>query len=200
VEARKLRLDIKEKDLRWAKELLQKRSVKQGKPIIGILPGAGASWGKEARYRRWAPEKYAKLVDKMIEKLSANIILMGDKNEEELCRKLESRHGETIVKAYGQTSLGQLSALLSLCDLVVLNDGGPLHVAVAIGTKTVSIFGPVDHNVYGPYGDPQKHLIVTKDLICQPCYLRFRVTQCSHISCLEQITVDDVFRKVEQLL
>ena len=202
IETRKLHLDVDPKDKKWAEDFLNKNGRDKGKRLIGVLPGGGASWGKEARFRRWAPAKFAKLVDKMVEKLSAQIILIGDINEKDLCRQLEGRHEKDVIKAYGQTTLGQLSALLSMCDLFVLNDGGPLHVAVAVGIKTVSIFGPVDHRVYGPYlyGEPNKHIVVAKTLFCQPCYRKFRMTQCSHISCLDQITVDDVFRKVEQAL
>jgi len=197
---RELEMAINEADHQWAESFLKNQIVGKGQPLIGIIPGAGVSWGKEARYRRWSSQKYTKLIDNLIEKFSAKIILMGAKEEQELCSEVISQSGADIIDACGKTNLGQLAALLKKCHLVVLNDGGPLHVSVAVKTKTVSIFGPVDERVYGPYGDPAEHLSAKKNLACQPCYRRFRMTNCQHISCLNTLEVEDVFRQVEKLM
>ncbi|MCA9399293.1 MAG: glycosyltransferase family 9 protein, partial [Candidatus Omnitrophica bacterium] len=189
-----------EEDKEWAAKFLQDHNIKGDRKIVGILPGAGASWGKDAKYRRWDSARYAKLVDKIVEKFGCQIILMGDTSEADLCRKAAEIRPRDVISAYGQTSLGQLAALLQRCDAVVLNDGGPLHLAVSVQTKTVSIFGPVDDRVYGPFGDNQKHCVASKDIICRPCYRRFRMTRCDHISCLQTLTVEDVLQKVEQIL
>ena len=72
-------------------------------------------------------------------------------------------------------------------------------MAVAAGAKTVSLIGPVDENIYGPY-PMTGHGVVTKEIACRPCYRKFRRADCDHISCLRQITVDEVFKKVEEIL
>ncbi len=96
-----------------------------------------------------------------------------------------------------QTSIMQMAALLRLCRLAIVNDGGPLHMCVAAGVPTVSIFGPVDPRVYGPYSmDEGVHQVVQKNLACQPCYRRFRMAACSHMSCLNTLDTDAVYRKV----
>jgi ADP-heptose:LPS heptosyltransferase len=82
---------------------------------------------------------------------------------------------------------------------MIVNDGGPLHVAVAAGVQTVSIFGPVDENVYGPY-PIGSHIVIKKEIACRPCYQRFRKAVCGHISCLSQITVEDVLERIEGVL
>lgn len=197
---RSLEIDIPKEDQMWADEFLKKHHVRGPGVLVGILPGAGLSWGKQAYYRRWEIEKYAQLVDKIIEKFSVKIILLGDKSEADLCQRLMAGRESYMIEAFGQTTIGQLAALFQRCHMVVLNDGGPLHVALAAGTKTVSIFGPVDEHVYGPYGAWDKHLVVTREIVCRPCYRRFRMTDCQHISCLRGITPEEVFQKVEQLL
>jgi ADP-heptose:LPS heptosyltransferase len=70
---------------------------------------------------------------------------------------------------------------------------------VAAGTRTVSVFGPVDERVYGPY-PPEGHLVVKKGVPCQPCYRRFRMTDCGHISCLQLLEVEEVWEAVEKIL
>ncbi len=92
-----------------------------------------------------------------------------------------------------------MAALLQLCRLVIVNDGGPLHVAVAAGVKTASMFGPVDPVVYGPYPS-LGHTIIQKGLACQPCYRQFRKASCDHLSCLRDLSVEEVFNKIERLL
>ena len=199
ITSRQLEVFIPDEDRAWAEALLKKNNIADNDSLIGIVPGGGASWGKDAVYKRWPPERYAQLADKMVEKFSAKIILLGDTLEKDLCQRVAQamRHGRLEIT--GQTSVGQFAALLAKCKLAVVNDGGPLHVAVAAGTKTVSIFGPVDENVHGPY-PRQGHAVVIKDIACRPCYRRFRKADCEHHNCLNLISVEEVLEKVEQTL
>lgn len=199
VDNRPMEFFISPQDTKWADDFFETRGIAKQKNIVGLIPGGGASWGRDATSKRWPAPHYAKLADKIVEKFKAPIILMGDVGERDLCQQVALGMKNSCVSVAGETSLAQFAALASKCALVVANDGGPLHVAVAAGAKTVSIFGPVDQEVYGPF--PQEgHGVVTKDLACRPCYRYFRRARCSHISCLNQITVEDVFRKVEELL
>jgi lipopolysaccharide heptosyltransferase II len=195
-----LELYISQKDNDWADGFLASNiGPRNGHPVVGLVPGGGASWGQNAVYKRWPPEKYAKLADKLIEKFSAAIILFGNKDESPLCEKVSSAMHHQPVLACGKTTISQFAALARKCSLMVLNDGGPLHVAVAAGAHTASIFGPVDERVYGPY--PQgKHIVITKGLPCQPCYRRFRKSSGEHISCVSQLTVEDVLEKIKGVL
>jgi len=200
VKMRDLELNISQSDDDWSCQFLQKHLGGGGcRPVIGIVPGGGASWGKDAVYKRWSPEKYAKLADNLIEKFSATIILMGDQSELALCAQVDRAMMHASVLAAGETTIGQFAALARRCSLMIVNDGGPLHIAVAAGAKTASIFGPVDERVYGPY-PPGNHIIIKKDLVCRPCYRRFRKAQCDHISCLDQLTVEDVLEGIKKAL
>jgi lipopolysaccharide heptosyltransferase II len=193
-----LELAIPEKDEKWADDLWLKEEL-SGQKVIAIAPGGGDSWGKDALFKRWSPEKYAKLADKIIEKTKAVIILLGGQKEAELCHEVQKIMQHPAKSFCGQTTVAQFASLVKRADLVILNDGGPLHISVAAGAKTVSIFGPVDENVYGPY-PREKHEVVTAAVPCRPCYRKFRRADCAHISCLNLISVEDVLRKVEEVL
>ncbi len=197
---RELEFPLSDKDRQWAHEFWKKNGIFAGDLVVGLVPGGGASWGKDAFYKRWSPEKYAKLADKIVEKFSAKIILMGNQKEIELCGPVKSMMRSPVCFACGETAIGQFAALLKSCRVNIVNDGGPLHVAVAVGAKTVSIFGPVDEVVYGPYPPSDRHLVVNKTIACRPCYRRFRRAECSHISCLGSIEVEEVLEKVGRLL
>lgn len=191
-----LELYISQTDADWADDFFKQNiGPKNGHPVVGLVPGGGASWGRNAVYKRWPPEKYAKLADKLIEKFSAAIILFGDKDESALCEKVSEAMRHQPILACGKTTISQFAALARKCSLMIVNDGGPLHLAVAAGAHTASIFGPVDEKVYGPY--PQgKHIVIAKGLACRPCYRRFRKASCEHLSCLNRLTVEEVLEKI----
>ncbi len=194
-----LRMDIPSQDIQWAQHWLKGHNVNVTKPLIAVIPGGGASWGLAARNKRWAPANYAHLIDKIIENFDAAVILLGDPKEKDICREVVNLAHFPLHVAVGETSLLGLAALLKCCRGAILNDGGPLHVAEAVGIRTVSIFGPVDPQVYGPY-PRANHLVVQKNLPCQPCYRRFRMASCNHISCLVELSVEEVYRKVQHIL
>ncbi|MFA5088820.1 MAG: glycosyltransferase family 9 protein [Candidatus Omnitrophota bacterium] len=199
VSCRDLELFIQEGEREWVERFLSRENIKTNDLLIGFLPGGGASWGSDAHYRRWSVENYAKLANKIIENFNATIILMGDEKEKNLCERMSQMMRRRPVQACGQTSIPQLAALSRRCHFVIVNDGGPLHVAVAAGAKTISIFGPVDETIYGPY-PPDQHVVVTRDIACRPCYRRFHRADCDHVSCLNLLTADDVFAEVRRLL
>ena len=196
---RKMELFINQENKQVVDKMLNSKGLDKSKKLVGIVAGGGASWGKEAYSRRWSCEKFAKLADKLIENYQVQIILIGDKTEVDLCDKIAQLMQQRCMVACGEANLMQFAGLLSRCHVVIMNDGGPLHISVAAGARTVSIFGPVDEYVYGPYS-ADKHIIVKKDIACRPCYRRFRKADCEHISCLKTLEVEDVLQKVEGLL
>jgi len=200
VSTKQMKLNVPSQEITWAQAWLNEHKIDPAdRPLIAVLPGGGASWGASAKYKRWPVAHYAQLIDKIVENFDAAIILMGDSKEEELCRELVAQVNFPIHFGVGETSLLGMAALLMRCQGAIVNDGGPLHVAEAVGVKTVSIFGPVDPQVYGPF-PVANHTVVEKGLPCQPCYRRFRMANCGHISCLAELSVEEVYRKVRGLL
>ncbi len=199
VQQRPLKLEVPSAEAKWAGQWIKDHGIDAAKPLIALVPGGGASWGQSASLKRWPVIQFAHLADKIIENFDAAVILMGDSKEQELCRELGAQAHFPLYSAVGETSILKMAALLKHCRAAIVNDGGPLHVAVASGVRTVSLFGPVDPRVYGPYPS-QGHTVVQKDLPCQPCYRRFRMARCGHVSCLRELSVEEVYRKVQTVL
>jgi len=195
----RLNINIKKADRDWAHNFLAQKGINPKGIMVGLVPGGGQSWGKDAAFKRWPSEKYAKLADKLIEKFSAEIILLGNQQEEPLCREVSSCMRNPSYSVCGMTTITQFAALAAECSVVVLNDGGPLHIAVAAGARTVSIFGPVNEDIYGPYPRGNHH-IITNAVACRPCYRKFRKAACTHFYCLNKVLVEDVLFGAEEVL
>ncbi len=184
----------------WAEKFLQDANFSQVR-WIAVFPGGGESWGPDAKFKRWPAEKYADLIRRITTDFNVNIILLGNQAEESLCKEIQNLVKCRLFDACGKTSLLQTLAILKKSCLAVVNDGGPLHMAVAAGIRTVSVFGPVDENVYGPYaGVPGQHRVVTSAMACRPCYRNFRRAACEHISCIKNVEVSDVINAVQNSL
>ena len=183
-----------------AQGFLKENAIKPDDVLIGMLPGCGASWGVDAKFRRWDKANFAHTADLLVEKYRAKVILFGDAHETELCDGVRSLMKHRPVMACGKASIGEFLALASRCRLIITNDGGPLHMSVGLGVKTVSIFGPVDEKVYGPYPPGGSHITVTGDAACRPCYRNFKYTKCDLQKCLKTIKPEQVMKAVDVLL
>ncbi len=193
-----MRLFVSKGDEAWAGAFLAGHGLAE-KSFLIIYPGGGASWGRDAGLKRWPAESYAQLAEKIIERSNCPIILMGDQAEEGLCQAVSRALSRPVMVLAGKTTLLQSAALMRRARCVIVNDGGPLHMAVASGARSVAVFGPVDPVVYGPF-PVGEHKVVTRGLSCQPCYRNFRMASCGHRSCLKTLTVDEVFRALEEWL
>lgn len=201
INAVNLEIFLNEAERMWREDYLRNNGISEGDLLMAIIPGGGASWGKDAVIKHWPAEKYAEIADKCIEKFRAKIIILGDYSDFEACNLVFGFIKQRAIQTCGKTDLRQFAALLNRCNLVVTNDGGPLHVAVAAGCKTVSLFGPVDEKVYGPFtSNPLRHRVVKKKITCRPCYRRFKLADCSKRICLEEISVVEVFQAIEELI
>ncbi|MDP8253992.1 MAG: glycosyltransferase family 9 protein [Candidatus Kaelpia aquatica] len=173
---------------------------KGGNLLVAVIPGGGASWGGDAYKKRWADERYSRL-SHLIAGEKTTVLVMGD--ESDSLKFAAPENCKNIYNYMGQTKILELIALTSQVDLVITNDGGPLHIAAALGVPTISIFGPVPESVYGPYPANIKHRVITADLGCRPCYYKFKVSECNDYKCLNDISVDylfDEFKKHVKLL
>ena len=196
-----LNLFISPEDKIWADNFLRQHNIKENDLLIGIAPCGGASWGKNAYYLRWPEEKFVDLSKVLIRELGAKIILFGTSDEAEICKKIEIFLKSDIINTAGKLTLGQFTALFKRCSIGICNDAGPLHIAVALGLKTICICGPVDEKVYGPYPENKNYIVIKKDLPCRPCYKSFKVSECKYdLNCLKGISVEEVYLAVKSLL
>ena len=196
-----LTMNVPAQNKEWAERFLKDNGLGRNSLIIGIIPAGGASWGKDFSYRHWPWENYAKVADRAISELNAKVIIFGAPSEQDICQKVQATMRERAISAYGKTSLKQFAALLAKCNLIICNDGGPLHMAVSQNVMTVSIFGPVDEKVYGPYPPGPEHIVVTKNIDCRPCYRRFKLPVCPrNRQCIRDISTDEVFKIIKEKL
>ena len=199
-----LELCLPQEQRRWAQQWLTARGFTDASaPLIGIVPAGGVSWGVDAPFRRWNFEGFAAVGDALIERYGAHVILFGEASDASLCRTVARFMKHPVIDLSGQTSLEQFVSLLARLNLVICNDGGPLHLAVSQQVKTVSIFGPVDPKVYGPYpNDDLRHWVIrTSELPCRPCYHQFKLPPCPYErACLTSIAPEEVIEACNWLL
>ncbi len=148
--------------------------------ILGVFPGGNAP------SRRWAPERFAELVRREAGH-GRNVVVFGGPNERALTARVA---GSAAVDLGGQTDLAQLAAGIASCDLLVTNDTGPLHLAAAVGTPTVSLWGAGDPRVTGPLGSGNR-VLRHPELACVPC-TKNECPLAVKNQCLTLITVEEV--------
>ena len=167
-------------------------------PRVGIFPGA------HAPARRWAAERFAELA-RRVAGLGARVVVLGGASEAALTARVAAAV-PGVLDLGGRTDLADLAALLSLCDLVVTNDTGPMHLAGAVGTPTVSLWGPSDPQEVRQVGAPDVRL-TGPSLPCKPCYRNHcgrrgagTILTDAHEECMRLIEVDAVVAAVEAAL
>lgn len=184
-----------------AADILSVRLIEANDLVVGIFPGAGGSWGKDAGYKHWPALKFAQLADKLISERSAKVVILGDEPERPIADVIINAMRNKPIDLVGKTGLEILPAVIKNCSLLITNDGGPMHMAVALGVKTVSVFGPVSEVVYGPYPEAGNHVVLKWDMACRPCYKNFRLPVCDKDrECLKQVSVNAVFDAAAKLL
>lgn len=198
---KKLKFYTALKDRQYVDNFLLKNKVNNKDVLIGIAPFGGGSWGKDARSKQWADEKFSVLMSTLLSNYDCKIIIFGvQRNVDDCAIFKDVFSNKKVVNAVGKTKLGQLAAMIGKCSLFISNDSGPMHIACAKDVATISIFGPVDESVYGPVGQGVVHKIIKADIECRPCYKNFKKPECNNIACLDEISVDMVLDEVKKIL
>jgi heptosyltransferase-2 len=197
-------MKVMSKEESYASSLLWANGVRAEDRIIAILAGGGKNPGVFMPTKRWHPTKFAQLADTMIKEYKAKIIFVGGPGDEEVVRKVVSGMKNESVDLVGKTTFKQLAAVLKRCQLFIGGDSGPLHIAAAVGTPTIGIFGPLDPRLVAPRG--KNHIAVCKNISCSPCYRPdtgltihdFSNCPKGTVECMEKITTEDVLAAVHQ--
>lgn len=131
-------------------------SGEQTMPIIGLIPGAARGASKQ-----WPAEHFAAVGQELVRKMKCRILVFGSFRELSLCLHVVDAVGDAAMSLAGETSLPELAAMLTLCSAVVSNDSGGMHLAAAVGTPVVAIFGSTDPDRTGPLG--KGHIVLQKE-------------------------------------
>ena len=175
------------------------------RPIIAMHPGSGGY----STARRWAPERFAQLADTLYQDVGGQLLLVGGPEEAELHQQIMDmlRSGVPARSLAGKGNIQVTAAALELADLFIGNDAGPMHLATAVGTPTVAIFGLSNPDAWGPYTGNKpgsKAIVVKLNLPCMPCFYRGHELGtpegCATRDCLATLGVDPVAVAARRLL
>ncbi len=156
-------------------------------PLVCIHPGSGT------QVKQWDMAKWASVADTLSEQLDARIILTGSDKEIPLVQQIAAGMTQSPILMAGDTQVGQLGALFARSKVVLGSDSGPLHLAAAVGTPTVALYGPANPLEFGTWGAPNKHIILTSDIPCRPCgILDWSGDDPENHPCVTEITVGRV--------
>lgn len=170
-----------------AREVLRNSGVEPDAPFLCIHPGTGAA------LKHWQEERWAQLADALIDSLGAQLLFSGSAAEAALVQRILARMSRPATSIAGLTRIGQLAACYERAQLVLGPDSGPLHLAAAVGTPTVSLYGPADPVEFGPWGPPGRHITLASDIGCRPCcVLDWGDDDAALHPCLRDISVGQV--------
>ncbi len=189
------RLYPSEADRKKIDRLLVELEVGHPENLVAVAPGT--IWNT----KRWHKERFASLAVNLDE-AGLETILIGGPEDEQLCRDVRTLSGSSrVYDASGMLSLLQSAELLRRCKILVCNDSAPLHLATAVGTPVVAVFGAtVPAFGFGPSG-PFDTVVETKGLKCRPCSIHGG-DKCpiGTFDCMNDITHDRVFRTAMEVL
>jgi len=177
-------------DANFSVENLMHRHGIGGGAIVTLAPGT--IW----ETKHWGSDKFAEVARHFLGRSFA-VALIGSRRERAVCEQV-AQLAPGAVNLAGMTTLGELAALIRRSTMVVTNDSGPMHLAVALDRPVVSIFGPTDPLWIGPY--QRTNAVLQAALPCSPCYLR-RLDRCLHDhACMRQVSPLAVIARAEHVL
>ena len=188
----KVVLNVGQGDLARARERLATLGVGREDVLFGLSPGATFGSAK-----RWLPERFASLSDRLAGAHRARGIVFGGPAERELGESVSRLASSSeLVNLAGLTQLEEAIALIGSCGLFITNDSGLMHVAAALDVPLVAVFGPTDPRTTSPWS--RRHVVVRKEgVCCSPCLKR----ECDvDHRCMRSISVDDVLGAAEGLV
>jgi heptosyltransferase-2 len=181
-------------DRTFAREFLKDGAGAAARTIIGFQPGTSLTM----RWKQWPIERYREVISWVVaDQPDSQIVLFGSPMEEEMIREMARGLKGRISLAAGKTSVKQVAALIEQCDLLICNDSGLMHTAVAVGTPVAAIYGPTDFRRTAPLGD--RNTVIRHELPCSPCFKLEgddQVQACPHHDCLMTITTDEVLHAI----
>jgi heptosyltransferase-1 len=184
-------LPIGEDDERAAEHLLIESGVRLDQPLVAINPVA--KWPTKL----WAAERFRELAERLLEK-GFQVVFTGSKEDRPFINEMAGALGSSGIRLDGRTTLKVLAAVYRSASVVVSTDTGPMHLAAAVGTPVVALFGPTAPRRTGPYGE--SHVVLRAGVSCSPCFRKScRTTDFEPMACMNRIAVEQVVEAVDRL-
>jgi 3-deoxy-D-manno-octulosonic-acid transferase/heptosyltransferase-1 len=178
-------LPVSEEDEKKVMRLLESKGMGES-GFVAVSPVA--LW----ETKLWEEKSFALLCDLIYLKYALPVVFTGTGKES--IDLIRSKMKTSAISLAGETSLKELACLYRRAAIVISTDSGPMHIAAAMGTPVIALFGPTDPARTGPYG--KGHRVIQKELPCRPCFLK----KCTSRECMRRITVEDAFYAVGELL
>jgi ADP-heptose:LPS heptosyltransferase len=186
-------IDVTTEDESTVASWLEAHGVGSKDVLVGIHAGSGP----RGLHKRWDKKSFAEIIRRMRDRLGIKTVLTGAAYERDLVRQIVSLVGdEGAVNGAGQFETRQTAALARRCSLFISNDTGAMHIAAAVGTPTIGLFGPETPGRYGPVG--AHNVSLYRPLPCSPCVEIYKgeVRHCRNPICMGQISVEDVWSAI----
>jgi lipopolysaccharide heptosyltransferase II len=190
-EDRRLEFPVSEEDLASARGILREAGIEE--PYIAMCPGSSRNWPQ----KQWPAERFREVAQWVSGNHGRGVVIVGASYEREIGERVAGA-GKTVNLA-GRSSLGETAAILSAAQALVTNDTGPMHLACALGTPVVAIFGPTNERKWGPRG-PHDQVVLDDECPCRPCYTDSYMPDCQDRRCLECIPAQRVIEALERTL
>ena len=187
----KPRIWVPEDILAQTEEVFNSNRIYPGKDkIVSVAPGA------RSHTKQWTREGFVSVSKSLTAKPGVKVVLVGDQHDLKISTQIAQASGDAaVLDLCGKTSLKQLAAVLKKSALLITNDSAPMHIAWAVETPVVAIFGPTDPARYRPAGP--KDVVIRKALKCSPCRLALCKTD---NECMELISPEEVFQAARSIL
>ncbi len=177
-------------DARNVEDLLNAQWLSQTQKLVGISISASKRW----QTKLWPKEYLIRLCEELGLR-DIRVVITGAAQDLDFANWLVNQLKNTkVINACGKTSINELAVLIKKCDVFISADSSPLHVASALGTPFVALFGPTDGRRHLPPG--KNYILLHKNLNCSPCYK----TKCRTKRCMAAITPEEVLGAIEKLL
>jgi heptosyltransferase-1 len=164
--------------------LIESNGVRDREKIVLVSPKA--RW----KTKLWNQDKFATLCDRLMEELGREVIMIGGRKDLNYIDGIISTMKNEVINIAGQTNLRELAYLMTISPLVICLDSGPMHIAAAVGAKTIALFGPTSPKRTGPYGE--NHVVISQRAECSPCFQK----SCDDTICMNEIGVEEILSAV----
>jgi heptosyltransferase II len=198
----KLRLNIAENHLKWADDWMNEQKIGNDELLIGFH--AGTALFKNHIRRRWEPEKFAKLAERLTKELGAKVLLFGGPDDAEANGIIRANAEQFIIPVEAKSILDS-AAIMRKLNLFISNDSALMHIAGALALPTAAIFGPTNETYVHPW--KTKYKIVHTGIECRPCFVYspkpltcYRTNPAEHFLCIRAIEAEQVFNAAKELL
>lgn len=183
-------LVVLDEEIQLAYQRLTRLGIDISKTIVGINPGAAYGSAK-----CWLPERFEEVIRSLLEMdPDVSVLVFGDLGGASLVKEICQKFPARVINLAGQTNVRELMALIKICSVFLTNDSGPMHIADALGTPLLALFGSTNAVATGPY--IQKN-IIHKKVACSPCYKRVCPID---FRCMKAIHAQEVHQKLAELL